>query len=61
MILDSTELARVAGVLGVTAVLATLLVLIASAPLGRDIRRLETTVRSHRGGRPRRTHQRQTS
>jgi signal transduction histidine kinase len=45
MILDSAELARVAGVLGVTAVLATLLVLLASVPLGRDARRLESTVR----------------
>jgi two-component system sensor histidine kinase BaeS len=32
-------------VLAVTAVFATLLALIASAPLGRDVRRLETTVR----------------
>jgi signal transduction histidine kinase len=45
MILDSSELARVAGVLGVTAVVATVLVLLASVPLGRDVRRLETTVR----------------
>ena len=50
MILDSTELARVAGVLGVTAVFATLLVLIASAPLGRDVRRLEATVRRIEAG-----------
>ncbi len=50
MILDSSELARVAGVLGVTAVFATLLVLIASAPLGRDIRRLEATVRRIESG-----------
>jgi two-component system sensor histidine kinase BaeS len=50
MILDSTELGRVAGVLGVTAVFATLLVLIASAPLGRDIRRLEATVRRIEAG-----------
>jgi signal transduction histidine kinase len=45
MVLDSPELARVAGVLGLTAVLATVLVVLASVPLGRDVRRLETTVR----------------
>jgi signal transduction histidine kinase len=45
MILDSGDLARVAAVLALTAVLATVLVLLASAPLGRDVRRLETTVR----------------
>jgi signal transduction histidine kinase len=45
MVLDSHELARVAGVLGVTAVLAIVLVVLASVPLGRDVRRLETTVR----------------
>ncbi len=45
MVLDSPELARVAGVLGLTAVLATVLVVLASVPLGRDARRLETTVR----------------
>ena len=45
MLLDSAELARVAGVLGVTALFATLLVVIASAPLGRDVRSLELTVR----------------
>jgi signal transduction histidine kinase len=45
MILDSKELARVAGVLAVTAVLAIVLVFLASVPLGRDVRRLETTVR----------------
>jgi two-component system sensor histidine kinase BaeS len=45
MILDSTELARVAGVLAITAVFATLLVVLASVPLGRDARRLEATVR----------------
>jgi signal transduction histidine kinase len=45
MVLDSAELARVAAVLGVTAVLATVLVVLASVPLGRDVRQLETTVR----------------
>ncbi|HWM19092.1 MAG TPA: HAMP domain-containing sensor histidine kinase [Ilumatobacteraceae bacterium] len=50
MILDSAELGRVAGVLGVTAVFATLLVVIASAPLGRDVRSLEATVRRIEGG-----------
>jgi signal transduction histidine kinase len=45
MVLDSNELARVAGVLGLTAVLATVLVVLASVPLGRDVRRLESTVR----------------
>ncbi len=45
MILDSGDLARVAGVLALTAVVATILVLLASVPLGRDVRRLETTVR----------------
>jgi signal transduction histidine kinase len=50
MILDSGELARFAGVLAVTAVLATVLVLLASVPLGRDTRRLESTVRRIEGG-----------
>jgi two-component system sensor histidine kinase BaeS len=50
MILDSRELARVAGVLAVTAVFATVLVLVASAPLGRDARRLEATVRRIEAG-----------
>ena len=50
MILDTAELARVASVLGVTAVFATLLVVIASAPLGRDVRSLEATVRRIEGG-----------
>ncbi len=45
MVLDSHELARVAGVLGLTAALATVLVVLASVPLGRDVRRLESTVR----------------
>jgi len=45
MVLDSHELARVAGVLALTAVVATVLVVLASVPLGRDVRRLESTVR----------------
>jgi two-component system sensor histidine kinase BaeS len=45
MVLDGNELGTVLGVLGTTAVFATLLVVVASKPLGRDIRRLETTVR----------------
>ena len=50
MVIDSRELARVTAVLAVTAVFATLLVLIASAPLGRDARRLEATVRRIEAG-----------
>jgi two-component system sensor histidine kinase BaeS len=45
MVLDGNELGTVLGVLATTAVFATLLVVVASKPLGRDIRRLETTVR----------------
>jgi two-component system sensor histidine kinase BaeS len=56
MVLDSTELGRVAGVLAITALFATLLVLLASMPLGRDARRLEATVRRiERGDRAVRT------
>lgn len=50
MVLDEDELGTVLGVLGTTAVLATLLVVVASKPLGRDIGRLETTVRSIEAG-----------
>jgi two-component system sensor histidine kinase BaeS len=50
MVIDSTELSRIAGVLVLTAVFATLLVLIASAPLGEDARRLEATVRRIESG-----------
>jgi signal transduction histidine kinase len=50
MVLDSHELTRVAGVLGLTAVLATGLVFLASVPLGRDVRRVEATVRSIEDG-----------
>jgi signal transduction histidine kinase len=50
MVLDGDEVRAVVGVLAVTAVLATLLVLIGSAPLGRDARRLEETVRRIEAG-----------
>jgi signal transduction histidine kinase len=50
MVLDPGELTAVAGALAVTAVFATLLVLTASSPLGRDVRRLEATVRSIEAG-----------
>lgn len=50
MVLDAGELTAVAGALAVTAVFATLLVLTASSPLGRDARRLEATVRSIEAG-----------
>lgn len=50
MIIDSRDLERIAGLLCVTAVFATLLVLVASVPLGRDAERLERTVRSIEAG-----------
>ncbi len=50
MVLDPDELPTVAGALAVTAIFATLLVLTASSPLGRDVRRLETTVRAIEAG-----------
>jgi signal transduction histidine kinase len=50
MVLDPGQLSAVAGALAVTAVFATLLVLTASSPLGRDVRRLEATVRSIEAG-----------
>lgn len=50
MVLDENELGTVLGVLGTTAVLATLLVILASKPLGRDMGRLEATVRSIEAG-----------
>lgn len=46
MVLDESELGTVLGVLAATAVLAALLVVVASKPLGRDIRRLEAAVRN---------------
>jgi signal transduction histidine kinase len=50
MVLDGGELRTVVAVLGVTALFATLLVLISSGPLGRDVRRLEATVRAVEAG-----------
>jgi signal transduction histidine kinase len=50
MLLDPAELRAVAVVLGVTAVIATVLVVTASSPLGRDVRQLEGTVRSIEAG-----------
>lgn len=50
MIIDAGELRRFTGLLGVTAVFATLLVVVASVPLGRDAQRLERTVRSIEAG-----------
>lgn len=45
MVLDDGEAVTVIGVLATTAVLATVLALVASAPLGRDAERLESAVR----------------
>ncbi len=45
MVLDQADSKTVLGILGTTAVFATLLVLVASRPLGRDIAQLELTVR----------------
>ncbi len=45
MVLDDAQLRNVVAVLAVTAVFAVVLVFIASAPLGRDSRRLERAVR----------------
>jgi two-component system sensor histidine kinase BaeS len=50
MVLEPGELSAVVGALAVTAAFATLLVLTASSPLGRDVRRLEATVRSIEAG-----------
>ncbi|MGH9270458.1 MAG: sensor histidine kinase [Ilumatobacteraceae bacterium] len=50
MVLDEAGVRAAVGVLLLTAVLATVLVLIASAPLGRDTRRLEQTVRRIEAG-----------
>jgi two-component system, OmpR family, sensor histidine kinase BaeS len=50
MVLDESELGTVLGVLGATAVLAAVLVVVAAKPLGRDIRRLETAVRNIENG-----------
>jgi signal transduction histidine kinase len=57
MVLDSNELGTVLDVLATTALFATLLVLVASKPLGRDLGRLEQTVRGiEAGDRSARTH-----
>jgi len=50
MVLDAGELGTVLGVLGTTALFATLLVVVASKPLGRDVQRLERTVRAIEAG-----------
>lgn len=50
MVLDNAEARSVVGVLAVTTVFATVLVLVASAPLGRDARQLEQTVRRIESG-----------
>jgi signal transduction histidine kinase len=50
MILDSGELRTVVAVLLATAAFATTIVLIASGPLERDLRRLESTVRAIEAG-----------
>ena len=50
MVLDADGVRTAVGVLAVTAVFATVLVLVASAPLGRDARRLEETVRGIEAG-----------
>jgi signal transduction histidine kinase len=50
MLVDESDLGTVLAVMGITAVFATLLVLVASKPLGRDIGRLERTVRDMETG-----------
>lgn len=50
MVLETTEARAATLVLACTAVIATALVWIASAPLGADVRRLETTVRRIEAG-----------
>ena len=50
MVLDQGELGTVLGVLATTAVFATLLVVVASKPLSRDIGQLERTVRGIEAG-----------
>jgi signal transduction histidine kinase len=50
MLLDAGEAWAAVGVLALTAVFATVLVLLASAPLARDARRLEETVRGIESG-----------
>lgn len=50
MVLDGGEVMTVAGVLGLTAVVAVVLVVAASAPLGRDLNALEAAVRRLEAG-----------
>ena len=50
MVLKAGETRNVLGVLGITAIFAIVLVLIASGPLGSDARRVEAAVRSVEGG-----------
>lgn len=50
MVLDADDLALVLTVLGITAVTAAALVAVATAPLGRDVTRLEHTVRTIEAG-----------
>ncbi len=50
MVLDEADSRTVIGVLVVTALFATVLVFVASGPLGRDTRRLEQTVRLIQSG-----------
>ena len=50
MLLDAGEVRAAVGVLALTAVFATVLVLLTSAPLARDARRLEETVRGIESG-----------
>ena len=50
MVLDAGQVRTSVGVLATTAVFATVLALVASAPLGRDTRRLESTVSQLKAG-----------
>lgn len=50
MVLDAEELGTVLGALALTAMCASVLVVLASAPLGRDVARLEERVRRIEGG-----------
>lgn len=57
MVLDGGDLATVVSVLAITSVFATGLVVVATAPLGHDVRRLEETVgRIEHGDREARAH-----
>jgi len=50
MVLDGAELGSVLTILALSSLVATGLALLASAPLGRDVHRLEATVREIEGG-----------